>query len=77
MFSLRSLPSCLQAPLLVLLQDPLSSRSLECLLSLNGGTTDMALLHLHSVLVVPEYSDSEIRLLHPSFHDFLTVPIAV
>lgn len=59
---------------IILLQDPLSSRSLECLLHLRDGTTRGVLLHLHSVLIVPESSDGEIRLLHPSFHDFLTSP---
>lgn len=32
------------------------------------------LTHLHSVLIVPESVNDEIRLLHPSFHDFLTSP---
>lgn len=59
---------------IVLLRDPLSSRSLESLLSLNNGTVPGILLHLHSVLIVPESTDGEIRLLHPSFHDFLTNP---
>ncbi|KAG9034502.1 hypothetical protein FS837_002194 [Tulasnella sp. UAMH 9824] len=59
---------------IILLRDPLSGGSLECLLSLNTGTIRMVLLHLHSVLVVPERAESEIRLLHPSFHDFLTSP---
>ncbi|KAG8932008.1 hypothetical protein FRC01_000464 [Tulasnella sp. 417] len=58
----------------VLLRDPLSSKSLESLLALDDGTTRSALLHLHSVLIVPESLDDEIRLLHPSFHDFLTCP---
>ncbi|KAG8936543.1 hypothetical protein FRC00_008477, partial [Tulasnella sp. 408] len=59
---------------IALLQDPLSSRSLESLLSLNDGSAQRVLLHLHSVLIVPESVDDEIRLLHPSFHDFLTDP---
>ncbi|KAG8917894.1 hypothetical protein FRC01_002150 [Tulasnella sp. 417] len=59
---------------IVLLRDPLSSRSLESLLSLDGGTTQRVLIHLHSVLIVPESADGEIRLLHPSFHDFVTNP---
>ncbi|KAG9028235.1 hypothetical protein FS837_003941 [Tulasnella sp. UAMH 9824] len=58
----------------ILLRDPLSSRSLESLLSLNHGITQIALRHLHSVLIVPESVDGEIRLLHPSFRDFLTSP---
>ncbi len=32
---------------------------------------DLILRSLHSVLDVPEYQDSPIRLLHPSFRDFL------
>ncbi|KAG8932224.1 hypothetical protein FRC01_000090 [Tulasnella sp. 417] len=59
---------------IVLLRDPLSSKSLDSLLSLNDGTTRSVLAHLHSVLVVPESADSEIRMLHPSFHDFITSP---
>ncbi|KAG8932227.1 hypothetical protein FRC01_000093 [Tulasnella sp. 417] len=59
---------------IVLLRDPLSSKSLDSFLSLNDGTARRALAHLHSVLVVPELVDSEIRIIHPSFHDFITSP---
>ncbi|KAG9046844.1 hypothetical protein FS837_003552 [Tulasnella sp. UAMH 9824] len=59
---------------IVLLRDPLSSGSLEALLSLNKGAVRSAIIHLHSVLVVPEVLDGQIRVFHPSFHDFLTNP---
>ncbi|KAG8932010.1 hypothetical protein FRC01_000466 [Tulasnella sp. 417] len=57
---------------IVLLQDPLSAKSLDSFLALADGTTRRVLAHLHSVLVVPESVDSDIRMLHPSFHDFIT-----
>ncbi|KAG8997414.1 hypothetical protein FRB90_012513, partial [Tulasnella sp. 427] len=56
----------------VLLKDPLPSSSLEALLSLKRGAVRSAITHLHSVLVVPEVLSGQIRLFHPSFHDFLT-----
>ncbi|KAG8952349.1 hypothetical protein FRC04_004777 [Tulasnella sp. 424] len=59
---------------IVLLRDPLSSGSLEALLSLNKGAVRNAIIHLHSVLVVPEVLEGQIRVFHPSFHDFLTNP---
>ncbi|KAG8927062.1 hypothetical protein FRC01_008062 [Tulasnella sp. 417] len=59
---------------IVLLRDPLSSGSLEALLSLKKGTVRSAITHLHSVLVVPEILDGQIRVFHPSFQDFLTNP---
>jgi hypothetical protein len=55
-----------------LLQDPLSSVALERLLCLNG--VRQTLLYLHSVIIVPEDKAGMIRLLHPSFFDFITDP---
>ena len=60
------------------LLDPLSPRDLECLLTMNienvssASTVRGTLAHLHSVVIVPENEDQVIRLLHPSFFDFLT-----
>lgn len=59
---------------IVLLQDPLSSTSLECLLKLQPNTVLQTLGHLHSTILVPENDIQPIRLLHPSFVDFLTDP---
>lgn len=62
------------------LLDPLSPRDLECLLAMNAEndssptTVRGTLAHLHSVVIVPEKDDQVIRLLHPSFFDFLTSP---
>ena len=64
---------------IVLLQDPLSPRDLERLLNMNVEKINLSpssvrstLVHLHSVIIVPENDDQLIRLLHPSFFDFLT-----
>jgi WD40 repeat protein len=59
---------------IVLLQDPLTSGSLELLLQLELGTVRRCLLRLHSVLLVPDAEDSPVRVFHPSFPDFLTSP---
>jgi hypothetical protein len=59
---------------IVLLQHPLSSSALETLLNLRGGTVRETLIHLHSVIIVPEDDIQVIRLLHPSFFDFITNP---
>jgi hypothetical protein len=57
-----------------LLQNPLSSVALEQLLGLKLYTVRQTLLHLHSVIIVPEDDAGIIRLLHPSFFDFITDP---
>lgn len=57
---------------IVLLVDPLPSGPLEMLLGLRPGRVRRSLLHLHSVMLVPESVDGQIRVLHPSFRDFLT-----
>jgi hypothetical protein len=59
---------------IVLLRDPLSPPTLEKLLGLAPSTVREILLHLHSVVIVPEVDDLAIRLLHPSFFDFITNP---
>ncbi|TDL14001.1 hypothetical protein BD410DRAFT_682532, partial [Rickenella mellea] len=56
------------------LQDPLSPPALEHLLDLHPKTVRQTLLHLHSVIIVPETDSDVIRLLHPSFFDFITDP---
>ncbi|KAJ7924684.1 hypothetical protein B0H13DRAFT_1601442, partial [Mycena leptocephala] len=59
---------------IVHLQDPLSVIGLENLLGLRTGRVRETLLHLHSILIVPENDHHVIRLLHPSFADFITNP---
>jgi hypothetical protein len=51
--------------------DLLSVDTLSKLLSIERGTLNTVIRHLHSVLHVPEKENSPIRLLHPSFRDFL------
>ncbi|KAA1471984.1 WD40 repeat-like protein, partial [Dentipellis sp. KUC8613] len=58
----------------VLLRDPLSPVALEALLHLPPRTVRDTLRRIHSVVVVPSAEDGVIRLIHPSFHDFLTDP---
>ena len=48
-----------------------SAASLAGLLKTPKDKIDQTLTHLHSVLDVPESQDGLIRLLHPSFRDFL------
>src|SRR5258707_6794627 len=56
---------------IVLLFDPLKPQHLEALLGLKGGTVRSALCHLHSIIIVPAEEGGPVRLIHPSFHDFL------
>ncbi|KAF7976227.1 hypothetical protein HWV62_7250 [Athelia sp. TMB] len=58
---------------IVLLQDPLSSSSIEKLLNTEVGV-EQTLTHLHSIIFVPEDGTRVIRALHPSLFDFLTDP---
>ncbi|KAJ7165435.1 hypothetical protein C8R43DRAFT_210760 [Mycena crocata] len=57
------------------IRDPLSPLCLDNLLGLEVGRVRETLLRLHSVVIVPDDNDDDtlcIRLLHPSFYDFLT-----
>src|SRR5258705_1512640 len=56
---------------IVLLFDRLDPDSLEALLCLEEGTVWSTLEHLHSIAIVPEAGGGSVRLIHPSFHDFL------
>ncbi|KAF7340443.1 WD40 repeat-like protein [Mycena venus] len=56
------------------LRDPLSPVALDNLLGLNPGRVKETLLRLHSLVIMPDNDDQSIRLLHPSFFDFLTEP---
>jgi hypothetical protein len=56
---------------IVLLFDPLGPDSLESLLGLEQNTVHSTLLHLHSIAIVSDTGDGSVRLIHPSFHDFL------
>jgi hypothetical protein len=56
----------------VLLQDPLSPSALDSLLHLESDQARLTLVHLQSIVIVPEQDDgSPIRTLHQSFHDFI------
>ncbi|KAJ6552433.1 hypothetical protein DFH09DRAFT_1085916 [Mycena vulgaris] len=59
---------------LVHLQDPLCVLELERLLGLSVGRLRETLLDLHAVLIVPEEDNEIIRLLHPSFANFIIDP---
>ena len=59
---------------IIFLRDPLSPQALESLLQLTQNTVRETLAHLQSVIIVPENDRQIIRLLHPSFFDFLTDP---
>jgi hypothetical protein len=56
---------------IILLRDPLSALNLQHLLALEPETVKRALRHLHSALNVPEDEHRVIRLIHPSFYDFM------
>ena len=56
---------------IVVLYDVLSSSALGRLLSIEIEDIDLALNPLHSVLNIPKNQESFIRLLHPSFRDFV------
>src|SRR5258706_3797488 len=56
---------------IVLLFDPLDAESLEALLVLEEGMVRSTLLHLQSIVIVPDTGNGPFRLMHPSFHDFL------
>jgi hypothetical protein len=56
---------------LIILFDPLSSAALSTVLGLQSKKTKVLLELLHSVLNVPESLVAPVRLLHPSFRDFL------
>jgi hypothetical protein len=57
---------------IVLLYDRLASRPLENLLKVERGSVRATLGLLHSVIVAPRADDQHIRIIHPSFADFLT-----
>jgi len=55
---------------ITLLYDTCIVFALGCLLQMDAGRIHLALLHLHSVVLVPHDKD-EIQLIHPSFRDFM------
>jgi hypothetical protein len=59
---------------IVVLQEPLSLVSLENLLSLAPSVVRQSLVHLCSIMILPENETQPIRLHHPSFVDFITDP---
>ncbi|KIJ18101.1 hypothetical protein PAXINDRAFT_97605 [Paxillus involutus ATCC 200175] len=60
---------------LALSRERLSAVSLEALMGLPPGMTRGTLYRLHSVTIVPDSDHEPIRLIHPSFHDFLIDPL--
>ena len=56
---------------IVILFDPLSAIALSRLLNVRHRITEVTLSPLYSVLRVPDSLNSSVRLLHPSFRDFL------
>lgn len=56
---------------IILLYDPLSFEALARLLRMDYSKMEAALRHLHSLITVPD-GEGEIRLIHPSFRDFMT-----
>jgi hypothetical protein len=58
-----------------LIRQPLSPVALENLLGLKSSTVRETLVNLHSVVIVPDDDIGTIRLLHPSFFDFITSPL--
>ena len=57
---------------IIILENPLSSRSLAKLLNVPQNVIDRKLSLMHSVLNVPSDPDRPIRLLHLSFRDYLS-----
>ena len=57
---------------IITLSDTLSSSALAKLLDIPIKNVELALGTLHSVLNIPKDSENPIRLLHPSFHDFVS-----
>lgn len=59
---------------IALLHHPLSPTDIEALLNLERGAIRNIAVHLGPVLVVPDDDNKIIRIIHPSFFDFLTNP---
>ncbi|PIG69509.1 G-protein beta WD-40 repeats containing protein, partial [Aspergillus arachidicola] len=58
---------------IILLATPLSAKSLELLLNIQGEDIRQLLDPLHSVLNVPSNMDTPVRILHLSFRDYLLI----
>ena len=56
---------------LTILAEPLPAATLANLVQIRPEAVNLRIQHLHSVLNVPQNPDHPIRLLHPSFRDFL------
>jgi hypothetical protein len=59
---------------IIVLESPLSISSLERLLEIPQEQIRCRLDFLHSILSIPDSKDVPVKLLHLSFHDFLTDP---
>jgi hypothetical protein len=57
---------------IVLLRNPLPPGPLERLLCMKAGSLPRSLSRVSSVIVVPNTDARNVRIIHPSFHDFLT-----
>src|SRR5882762_6607531 len=60
---------------IVLLYEPLDVQGLEVLLELEESTVHSTLQHLHSIAIIPDAGCGPIRLIHPSFSEFLVDPV--
>lgn len=60
---------------LALSRERLSAASLDALMSLPEKSTRKTLYQLQSVIIVPQSEFEPIRLIHPSFYDFLVDPL--
>ncbi|PVG00496.1 YVTN repeat-like/Quino protein amine dehydrogenase [Serendipita vermifera] len=57
---------------IVCLKEPLTLRGLQTLLDLPRSSVRKVVTRLYSVVVTPDTDDENIRLIHPSFPDYLT-----
>ena len=57
------------------LQEPLSLASLSILLRMPPSVVQQTLVHLSSIMILPDNETQPIQLHHPSFIDFITDPI--
>ncbi|KAF7975921.1 hypothetical protein HWV62_8186 [Athelia sp. TMB] len=57
---------------IAVLNQPLSKASLSQLLSLPSGAFEAIASRLHSVIAIPDDDQEPIRLIHPSFYEFIT-----
>ncbi|CAG8549567.1 13029_t:CDS:2, partial [Acaulospora colombiana] len=57
---------------IVHLREPLTIRGLRMLLNISSSSVRKVISRLYSVIIIPDTEDEYIRLIHPSFPDYLT-----